>query len=78
MSATTIHTFGKKQRPEDDVRTRLRAHIMAGGASKQFSMSEGWHPTTAGKMLENMKIRKVFITEEEHALLIKMRKESAS
>lgn len=78
MSDTTIHTFGKKQKPEGDVRSRLRAHIMAGGASKQFSMSEGWHPTTAGKMLENMKIKKVFITEEEHALLLKMRKESAS
>ena len=67
------HVFGKKQKPEGDVRSRLRNHIMAGGAPKQFSMSEGWHPTTAGKMLENMNIKKVFITQEEHALLLKMR-----
>lgn len=77
MSAATIHTFGKKQRPEDDVRARLRAHIMAGGASKEFSMAEGWHPTTAGKMLEGMNIKKVFITEEEHALILKMRRAAA-
>jgi hypothetical protein len=67
------HTFGKKQRPEDDVRTRLRNHIMEGGAPKAFAMAEGWHPTTAGKMLEGMNIKKVFITEQEHAVILKMR-----
>ena len=74
---TTTRTFGKKQQLEGDVRTRLRAHILAGGASKQFSMAEGWHPTTAGKMLEGMGITKVFITTEEHALLLKMRRAAA-
>ena len=71
-----IHTFGKKQMPEDEIRTRLRAHIMAGGAPKEFALNEGWHPTTAGRMLEGMGIAKVFITEQERALITKMRKEA--
>jgi hypothetical protein len=76
MTTTTkIHTTGKKQTPEDDVRTRLRAHIMAGGTPKEFALAEGWHPTTAGKMLEGMNIKKVFITEQEHAVILNMRKE---
>jgi hypothetical protein len=72
MTTTTkqIHTTGKKQTPEDDVRTRLRAHIMAGGTPKEFALAEGWHPTTAGKMLEGMGIRKIFITDEEHQHII--------
>ena len=77
MSAPQIHTFGKKQTPEGDVRARLRAHIMAGGAPKAFAMAEGWHPTTAGKMLEGMNIKKVFITEQEHVQLLKMRRADA-
>ena len=80
MTTTTkqIHTTGKKQTPEDDVRTRLRAHIMAGGTPKEFALAEGWHPTTAGKMLEGMNIKKVFITEQEHAVILNMRKERAA
>lgn len=77
MSAATIHTFGKKQRPEDEVRTRLRAHMMAGGAPKAFALAEGSHPTTALRMLQGMNIKKVFITEEEHALILKMRRAAA-
>ena len=79
MTTTTkIHTTGKKQTPEGDLRTRLRAHIMAGGAPKEFALAEGWHPTTAGKMLEAMGIAKVFITEEEREIIAKLRKESAA
>ena len=75
---TKIHTTGKKQTPEGDIRTRLRAHMMAGGAPKEFSANQGWHPTTAGKMLEAMGISKVYVTDEEHALITKMRKERAT
>lgn len=76
MTMTTkIHTTGKKQMPEGAVRTRLRAHMMAGGSPKEFSANQGWHPTTAGKMLEAMGIAKVYITDEEHALIVKLRKE---
>jgi len=74
---TKIHTTGKRQTPEGDIRTRLRAHIMAGGAPKEFSANQGWHPTTAGKMLEAMGISKVYVTDEEHALIVKLRKERA-
>ena len=74
MTTTTkIHTTGKKQTPEGDIRTRLRAHMMAGGAPKEFSANQGWHPTTAGKMLEAMGISKVYITDEEHALIMQRR-----
>lgn len=72
-----IHTFGKKQKPEGDVRISLRAHIMGGGTPKEFGMVRGWHPTTAGKMLEGMGIKKVFITDEEHAMIVKMRRDAA-
>ena len=80
MTTTTkhIHTTGKKQTPECELRTRLRAHIMAGGTPKEFAMAEGWHPTTAGKMLDAMGIAKVFITEEEREIIAKMRKERAA
>lgn len=79
MTTTTkIHTTGKKQTPEGAVRTRLRAHMMAGGAPKEFSANQGWHPTTAGKMLEAMGISKVYVTDEEHALIVKLRKERAA
>ena len=77
MSAPQIHTFGKKQRPEDEVRTRLRAHMMAGGAPKALALAEGSRPTTALRMLQGMNIKKVFITEEEHALILKMRRAAA-
>ena len=70
---TKIYTVGKKQTPEGDLRIRLRAHIMAGGTPKEFSLAQGWHSTTAGKMLENMGIIKVFITEEELEHLMKRR-----
>lgn len=50
---------------------------MGGGTPKEFGMVRGWHPTTAGKMLEGMNIKKVFITEEEHAMILKLRKEGA-
>jgi hypothetical protein len=79
MTTTTkIHTTGKKQTPEDDVRTRLRAHILAGGTPKEFALGEGKHSTMANKLLVGMGLKKVFITEEEHKLLIKLRKESAA
>jgi len=73
-----IHTVGKKQTPEDDVRTRLRAHILAGGSPKEFAIGEGRHSTMANKMLTGMGLKKVFITDEEHAMLIALRKESAA
>jgi hypothetical protein len=79
MTTTTkIHTTGKKQTPECDLRTRLRAHIMAGGTPKEFALDQGKHSTMANKMLPGMGLKKVFITEEEHELLIKLRKESAA
>ena len=79
MTTTTkIYTTGKKQKPEGEIRTRLRAHIMAGGAPKEFAAGQGWHATTAGKMLDGMGIRKVYITDEEHAMLVKLRKERAA
>ena len=77
-NAPAIYTYGKKQRPENDKRTALRAHIMAGGTPKEFSSVRSWHATTAGKMLQQMGIKKVFITEEEHALITKLRKERAA
>jgi hypothetical protein len=67
------HTFGKKQTPEGDVRGRLRAHIMAGGTPKEFSVREKLDATTPGKMLEGMGIKKVFITEDEHTHLVARR-----
>ena len=73
-----IYTTGKKETPEGELRTRLRAHIMAGGTPKEFSSVRSWHATTAGKMLQQMGIKKVFITEEEHALITKLRKERAA
>lgn len=76
MTTTTkIHTTGKKQTPEDDVRTRLRAHIMAGGTPKEFALGEGKHSTMANKLLVGMGLKKVFISDEEHAILVAMRKE---
>ncbi len=77
MSAATIYTYGKKQTPEDGVRTRLRTHIMAGGAPKAFALAEGSHTTTTLRMLQTMNIKKVFVTQEEHALLLKMRRAAA-
>lgn len=73
--APRVYTVGKKQLPEGDVRIRLRAHILAGGAPKYFSLGEGRYPTTAGKMLNAMGIKKVYITEDEQDLLMKLRKE---
>jgi hypothetical protein len=73
-----IYKYGKKQLPENDKRAALRAHIMAGGSPKEFSSVRSWHPTTAGKMLEAMGIKKVFITEEEHDIIKQLRKESAA
>jgi hypothetical protein len=78
MNTPTIQTFGKKQEPEGQVRIRLRAHIMAGKSPKEFAVAEKLEPTTPGKMLEGMGIKKVFITEEEHAFLIKRRKGGAA
>jgi hypothetical protein len=46
---------------------------MAGGTPKEFSEVRTWHPTTAGKMLQQMGIKKVFITEDEHAHIMKRR-----
>lgn len=74
MTTTTkVYTTGKKQTPEGEIRTRLRAHIMAGGAPKEFAAGQGWHATTAGKMLDGMGIRKVYITDEERALIMQRR-----
>ena len=79
MTTTTkIHTTGKKQTPEGDLRTRLRAHIMAGGTPKEFALAQGKHSTMANKLLVGMGLKKIFITEEEHELIIKLRKESAA
>jgi hypothetical protein len=76
MTTTTkIYTTGKKQTPEDDVRTRLRAHILAGGTPKEFALGEGKHSTMANKLLVGMGLKKVFISDEEHAILVAMRKE---
>ena len=72
---TKIYTVGKKQALEGDLRIRLRAHMMSGGTPKEFSLAQGWHTHTAGKMLEGMGIKKVFITEDEQDLLMKLRKE---
>jgi hypothetical protein len=74
MTTTTkVYTTGKKQTPEGEIRTRLRAHIMAGGAPKEFAAGQGWHATTAGKMLDGMGIRKVYITDEERAHIMQRR-----
>lgn len=75
MNTPKIYTFGKKQKPEDDIRIRLRKHVMSGGAPKEFAVDEKLDRTTPGKMLEGMGIKKVFITEEEHAFLLNMRKD---
>jgi hypothetical protein len=80
MTTTTkqIHTTGKKQTPECELRTRLRAHIMAGGTPKEFALAQGKHSTMANKLLVGMGLKKIFITEEEHAMLIALRKERAA
>ena len=70
---TKVYTTGKKQTPEGEIRTRLRAHIMAGGAPKEFAAGQGWHATTAGKMLDGMGIRKIYITDEERAHIMQRR-----
>lgn len=59
------------------LKARLRAHILSGGALKEFASDEKLHPTTPGKMLEGLGIRKVFLTEEEREMVAKMRRESA-
>lgn len=69
-------TYGKKKIVDNDVRTRLRAHMLAGGNSKSFSIDQGWHETTAGKMLESMGFTKMFVTTEEREMLMKLRKVS--
>lgn len=74
MTTTTkIHTTGKKETPEGELRTRLRAHIMAGGTPKEFAFGQGWHATTAGKMLDGMGISKVYITDEEQKHIMQRR-----
>jgi hypothetical protein len=70
---TKVYTTGKKQTPEGEIRTRLRAHIMAGGAPKEFAAGQGWHATTAWKMLDGMGIRKIYITDEERAHIMQRR-----
>jgi hypothetical protein len=77
MNVPKIYTFGKKQKPEGALRTRLRAHIMAGGSPKEFAANEKMHATTPGKMLAGMGLKKVFISDEEHGLLTSVRKASA-
>lgn len=69
-----IYTVGKKQTPENDVRTRLRAHILRGGTPKDFALNEGKHSTMANKMLVGMGLKKVFITDKEHEHLMDRRK----
>jgi hypothetical protein len=68
--STRIYTYGKKKTPEDKLRTELRKHILSGGLAKSFNLLHG---SSISKMLGSMGIRKVFITDEEHSLLIKMR-----
>jgi hypothetical protein len=68
-----VYTVGKKETPECTRRTKLRNYILKGGAPKNFSIDQGLHETTAGKMLEKMGIRKRFITDEEHAHLMARR-----
>ena len=70
---TKIYKYGKKQAPENEKRSALRAHIKAGGTPKEFSEVRTWHPTTAGKMLQQMGIKKVFITDEERAHIMQRR-----
>lgn len=72
-----IYTVGKKQTPENDVRTRLRAHILKGGTPKTFALDEGKHSTMANRMLVGMGLKKVFITDEEHEHLMERRKGGA-
>jgi hypothetical protein len=67
-----------KTKPENEFKKRLRAHVLAGGEPKAFALDAGMHHGTASKMLGGMGIRKIFITEEEHAMLIKLRKERAA
>jgi hypothetical protein len=69
--STRIYTYGKKKTPEDKLRTELRKHILSGGLAKSFS---SLHASSTSRMLISMGIRKVFITDEEHSMLIKMRK----
>jgi hypothetical protein len=69
-----IYTTGKKLTPENDLRTELRAHMLAGGMPKEFSIDRNLAPASASKMLANMGIRKVFITDEEHAMILAKRK----
>ena len=74
MTTTTkVYTTGKKQKPEGEIRTLLRAHIMASGTPKEFAAGQGWHATTAGKMLDGMGIRKIYITDEEREHIMKRR-----
>lgn len=72
-----VFTVGKKEIPECTRRTKLRQYILKGGSPKSFSLDQGLHETTAGKMLEKMGIRKRFITDEEHEHLMDRRKGGA-
>ena len=67
--STEIYTTGKKLTPENESRRRLRAHILAGGSPKEFTLGADMSPSAASKMLAGMGIKKVFVTDEEHALL---------
>jgi hypothetical protein len=57
-----------------EIQKRLVAHILAGGAPKEFSVDNGMHQDTASKMLAGLGIRKVFVTEAEHVAIMAQRK----
>jgi hypothetical protein len=71
--SSRIYTYGKKKTPEDKLRTELRKHILSGGLAKSF---HSLHASSISKMLGSMGIKKVFITDEEHSMLMEMRKKS--
>ena len=57
-----------------DLKQRLRVHILAGGTPKEFAIDNALQENTAGKLLASMGIKKVFITEAEHAAIINQRR----
>ena len=57
-----------------EIHKRLVAYILAGGSPKEFAIDNGMHPTGVGRHLAGLGIRKVFITDAEHAAIMAARK----
>lgn len=53
---------------------RLVAHIFNGGSPKEYAIENHMHKSTVQKILSGLGIRKMFVTKDEHAAIMEMRK----